>query len=445
MKDDVFASAIAVNLTAPERITAVLLEEGAINPNGRIIGVASIAGIAGNMGQTNYAASKAGVIGFVDALAPDAQGRHHRSTPWRPGFIETKMTAAIPFMTREVGRRLNAMSQGGLPGRRRRDDRLVRQPRLERGQRQRGPGLRPDDAGRLSAGDDHRRLDDAPGAAAADAQGGAAGDPGRRPRCPASGRRPARAARPRAGARGRAGRPGPRGGVRRGVRLPAQGHPAAALPAHAGVPAAHGAADRLVVPVPGDGHWCTWRTPSPSTAPSPRPGAVRRERRARPTCGRTPRAGSSTWLTEVTRRRRAGVGRGLDLPAPRQGRRGAPARACSSQPVDGPGSTGGCRPTSAGATAPCPGDRNPIHLYPSTAKAFGFPRQIAHGMWTKARCVAAIENRLPERSGSRWRSRSRSSCPGTVEFRVEPRATTSCASRLVSPKDGAPHLLGRAR
>ena len=77
MKDDVFGSAIAVNLTAPERITATLLEEEAIKPNGRIIGVASIAGIAGNVGQTNYAASKAGVIGFVDATRPDAQERHH--------------------------------------------------------------------------------------------------------------------------------------------------------------------------------------------------------------------------------------------------------------------------------------------------------------------------------------------------------------------------------
>lgn len=42
------------------------------------------------------------------------------------------------------------------------------------------------------------------------------------------------------------------------------------------------------------------------------------------------------------------------------------------------------------------GDRNPIHLYPITAKAFGFPRNIAHGMWTKARCLAALQNRLPD-------------------------------------------------
>lgn len=43
------------------------------------------------------------------------------------------------------------------------------------------------------------------------------------------------------------------------------------------------------------------------------------------------------------------------------------------------------------------GDRNPIHLHPLTARAFGFPRQIAHGMWTKARCLAGLEGRLPER------------------------------------------------
>src|SRR5690349_22468794 len=114
MKRDAFASAIAVNLTAPERITAELLKQKLVNDNGRIIGVASIAGIAGNVGQTNYAASKAGVIGFVDSLADELD---HGITinAVAPGFIETKMTAAVPFATREVGRRLNAMSQGGLP------------------------------------------------------------------------------------------------------------------------------------------------------------------------------------------------------------------------------------------------------------------------------------------------------------------------------------------
>lgn len=114
MAEDRWASVIAVNLTAPERITRELLDQKVINDNGRIIGVASIAGIAGNVGQTNYAASKAGVIGFVDSLAGELK-KGVTINAVAPGFIETKMTAAVPFATREVGRRLNSMSQGGLP------------------------------------------------------------------------------------------------------------------------------------------------------------------------------------------------------------------------------------------------------------------------------------------------------------------------------------------
>jgi len=114
MAEDRWQSVIAVNLAAPELITAELLAQGAINVNGRLVGVASIAGIAGNVGQTNYATSKAGVIGLVDSLAhelPDGITVNAVA----PGFIETKMTAAVPFATREVGRRLNSMSQGGQP------------------------------------------------------------------------------------------------------------------------------------------------------------------------------------------------------------------------------------------------------------------------------------------------------------------------------------------
>jgi 3-oxoacyl-[acyl-carrier protein] reductase len=114
MKEDAFASTIAVNLTAPERITTELLQQKLVRANGRIVGVASIAGIAGNLGQTNYAASKAGVIGLVDSLADDLEDGITVNAV-APGFIETKMTAAVPFATREVGRRLNALSQGGLP------------------------------------------------------------------------------------------------------------------------------------------------------------------------------------------------------------------------------------------------------------------------------------------------------------------------------------------
>ncbi len=114
MSADRWESVIAVNLTAPERITDELLSQDLIRDNGRIVAVASIAGIAGNLGQTNYAASKAGVIGFVDSLAPQLENGITVNAV-APGFIITQMTAAVPFATREIGQRLNAMSQGGLP------------------------------------------------------------------------------------------------------------------------------------------------------------------------------------------------------------------------------------------------------------------------------------------------------------------------------------------
>lgn len=107
-------SVIAVNVKAPELITAELLKQKTIRPNGRIIGVSSIAGIAGNVGQTNYALSKAGVIGLVDSLA-DQLTDGITINAVAPGFIITQMTAAVPLATREVGQRLNAMAQGGLP------------------------------------------------------------------------------------------------------------------------------------------------------------------------------------------------------------------------------------------------------------------------------------------------------------------------------------------
>jgi 3-oxoacyl-[acyl-carrier protein] reductase len=114
MAEDRWSSVIAVNLTAPELITRELLDQGVVNAGGRIVGVASIAGIAGNVGQTNYATSKAGVIGLVDSLRDELPDGITVNAV-APGFIITQMTAAVPFATREVGQRLNAMAQGGLP------------------------------------------------------------------------------------------------------------------------------------------------------------------------------------------------------------------------------------------------------------------------------------------------------------------------------------------
>lgn len=104
-----------INLSAEERINDELLAQNVIRENGRIICVSSISGIAGNMGQTNYAMSKAGVIGMVQSMAPVLAPKNITINAVAPGFIETAMTAAIPFAIREAGRRMNSMSQGGLP------------------------------------------------------------------------------------------------------------------------------------------------------------------------------------------------------------------------------------------------------------------------------------------------------------------------------------------
>ncbi|MFN8216538.1 MAG: 3-oxoacyl-ACP reductase [Solirubrobacterales bacterium] len=115
MPEERWTQLIEVNLSSAERIDDALLDGGALRPNGRIVCVSSMSGIAGNPGQTNYAASKAGVIGMVEALAPGLAEREATINAVAPGFVETQMTAAMPIGPREAGRRLSSLSQGGLP------------------------------------------------------------------------------------------------------------------------------------------------------------------------------------------------------------------------------------------------------------------------------------------------------------------------------------------
>ncbi len=115
MPEDRWSSLIEINLSSEERINDELLHRDLLRENGRIVCVSSMSGIAGNSGQTNYATSKAGVIGMVEALAPQLAKRGATINAVAPGFIETQMTDAMPIAIREAGRRMNSMSQGGLP------------------------------------------------------------------------------------------------------------------------------------------------------------------------------------------------------------------------------------------------------------------------------------------------------------------------------------------
>ena len=115
MTPDRWESVIAVNLAAQLRINEQLLTSGDFTDEPRIVALASTSGIAGNRGQTSYAASKAGVIGMVRATAPLLTAFGGTANAVAPGFIETTMTATIPALTRQVARRLNSLQQGGLP------------------------------------------------------------------------------------------------------------------------------------------------------------------------------------------------------------------------------------------------------------------------------------------------------------------------------------------
>ncbi|MEU6084743.1 3-oxoacyl-ACP reductase [Streptomyces sp. NPDC047108] len=117
MAADRWDQVLDVNLGSVLRTTDRLLAAGTLRGgSGRVVATASISGIAGNAGQTNYAASKAGIIGFVRSLAPRARAEHGVTVnAVAPGFIETRMTAAVPLLIREAGRRMNSLAQGGLP------------------------------------------------------------------------------------------------------------------------------------------------------------------------------------------------------------------------------------------------------------------------------------------------------------------------------------------
>ena len=118
LDEKLWGSVLDVNLAAEMRINDYLLNNdvpGGLADEARIVGIASTSGVAGNKGQTNYAASKAGVMGLVWAMRDELADQPITTNAVAPGFIETEMTGAIPFLQREIFRRTNSLSQGGNP------------------------------------------------------------------------------------------------------------------------------------------------------------------------------------------------------------------------------------------------------------------------------------------------------------------------------------------
>ncbi len=117
LDEKLWGAVLEVNLAAQLRMNAQLLDgrDGGLADGGRIVGISSTSGIAGNKGQANYATSKAAVVGMVRAMAQDLAGRGITVNAVGPGFIETDMTAAIPYVQREIFKRSNSLQQGGKP------------------------------------------------------------------------------------------------------------------------------------------------------------------------------------------------------------------------------------------------------------------------------------------------------------------------------------------
>jgi acyl dehydratase len=143
--------------------------------------------------------------------------------------------------------------------------------------------------------------------------------------------------------------------------------------------------------------------------------------------------GETVWEARSTMLNRAHPPGGSDsAPTPRTPEVDVPATATWKVPGD-----------TGRRYATVSGDRNPIHLYGWTAKPFGFPRAIAHGLWTKARAVAALDGRLPDAFTVAVQFRKPVLLPTTVTFG----STTDAASGVTSfavkdARKGSAHLVG---
>ncbi len=115
MSKNEWRSCLDINLRAVEELTQMMLEAKVVAQGGRIIMMASISGIGGNIGQCNYSAAKAGLIGYAKGLSQQLRAEGIGVNAIAPGFIQTEMTANLPLITRQIAVRMASLGQAGLP------------------------------------------------------------------------------------------------------------------------------------------------------------------------------------------------------------------------------------------------------------------------------------------------------------------------------------------
>ena len=115
MSEDDFNQVLSVNLNSVFNMTKAVQREFLKNRNGSIINISSIVGIKGNAGQSNYSASKAGIIGFTKSIALELGSRNIRSNVIAPGFIETEMTKNLSDDTLKSWYSSIPLKRGGKP------------------------------------------------------------------------------------------------------------------------------------------------------------------------------------------------------------------------------------------------------------------------------------------------------------------------------------------
>tara|TARA_B100000609_G_scaffold134252_1_gene107348 strand:+ start:140 stop:886 length:747 start_codon:yes stop_codon:yes gene_type:complete len=115
MSEDDFNEVLSVNLNSVFNMTKAVQREFLKNKNGSIINISSVVGIKGNAGQSNYSASKAGIIGFTKSIALELGSRNIRSNVVAPGFIETEMTKNLSDDTLESWYGIIPLKRGGKP------------------------------------------------------------------------------------------------------------------------------------------------------------------------------------------------------------------------------------------------------------------------------------------------------------------------------------------